>query len=137
MLYHPARVRPASDSDQDGITALGLRNWNQTHAEDPRWLTSVAEEDAIVIGFAAACLDDREPPHDSYVHVIYVADASRLRGLGRALLRLTAARLLAAGGRALWMAVPSGSPACAFWTRLGLRQIRDGIFGMLHIRTLF
>lgn len=124
MIYHPARVRPALDFDQAVLAALDLDHW-PPHVEPARRLISVAEEDAAIVGVAAAHLDEREPDYDAHLHSVHVLGSARRRGLGRALVRISASRLLQAGARAMWCVAPKGSAACEFYRRLGMVELRE------------
>jgi GNAT superfamily N-acetyltransferase len=101
-----ARARAASDGDRRAWFLAELVEGQASVAEDPR-----------PVGLA---MGRRRPPDDCMVFSVWVADAARQRGVGRALVAAVAdwARSWGASRLVLWV-FRSNSAAIAFYERLG------------------
>lgn len=98
---------------------------------DARVLLLVAEEEAMLQGFASA-----HPYYDSgasrwgaIMNDLYVAPAARRQGIGRALVAALAEATAAEGGEFLWWEADEGDePALAFHRGVGATEARTHSF---------
>jgi ribosomal protein S18 acetylase RimI-like enzyme len=136
-------IRPAVDSDVRRIAEIKVANWADTYASllepavlepfldleaqvayvrkvasEPSALLLVAEDaSGEVVGFALTYLDHGQDP---WLESLHVVRASRGGGAGTALMRATAAELLARGYRTMRLGVVRGNAeAGRFYERLG------------------
>lgn len=139
-------VRPGVERDLERVAAIRLRSWSDTYASlippqilrrylDAAWQLadirdSVARPDALllvatnptdatadVIGFSLSFLDHRPEPLLESLHVL---SGNRGRGAGTALMRATAAEMIARGHRTMRLGVIAGNDAAErFYERLG------------------
>jgi len=118
-------VRSAEDRDRAAIAALHTLSWQQTYRKelpdelldgrlrgimDARWqdqpisdrdVVLVAEtDDGEIVGFASTWVAD-----DGYIDNLHVSSGWQSQGVGRALLRETARRLLDQGVSPAWLHV--------------------------------
>jgi ribosomal protein S18 acetylase RimI-like enzyme len=135
-------VRPVTERDIGRVAEVKVRNWRDTYAglvpagilgpfldegaqaghlrEDlarPATLFLVAEDSGEVIGFALTYVDAEPEP---WLESLHVSRERRGRGAGAALVRATAAGLVAQARRSLRLGVVAGNDgAKRFYERLG------------------
>lgn len=139
-------IRRATPSDADAIGALHAESWRRAYrgmytdayldgdvvadrlavwrdrfaAPDPDAITIVLEEDGELIGFAHTILDS-DPTWGALLDNLHVAPDLKGRGLGRVLMRETAAAVLAAAPASrlfLWV-LEQNVAAQGFYRHLG------------------
>jgi len=117
----PEAVRAARPED------VSARNWLRTLREleadprDPRFIL-VAEDAAGVVAGLAMAQPERtgETPFAAEINALYVDDAHRRQGCGRALVAAAAARLASAGSTSLLIRVlVENAPGRRFYEALG------------------
>ncbi len=139
-------LRPARESDAEGIARVHSAAWRETYAgllpdafltartperslpmTKANWRNiSVAETGGEIVGFCGISQSrDADRPDDGEIQGLYVLRAHRRIGLGRALLEDGVRRLQAAGHTSvlLW-ALAANEPALRFYTLQGFH--RDG-----------
>jgi GNAT superfamily N-acetyltransferase len=141
-------IRPATPDDADALGRVHVQAWRETYpgivpeaviaARDPverasMWRRVIAAGEIVLLahdaagdllGFANAG-NQREPeilPFAGEINAIYLLQAAKRRGIGRALMRATAEALLARGlpSASLWV-LDGNATARAFYARLGGR----------------
>ena len=143
MTPHNTRIRAATRADFRRVAEIKVANWNDTYAallepavlsrfldvdqQEAHLAEQVADggilllvaDDAVagVVGFALTHVDARPEP---WLESLHVVRACRGTGAGTALMRATAAELLARGRHTLALGVIEGNDAAAeFYDRLG------------------
>ncbi len=148
-------IRPATPDDADAIGRVHVQAWRETYpgivpdaviaARDPLeraalWRRVIAageivllahDDTGALLGFANAG-KQREPeilPFAGEINAIYLLQAAKRRGLGRALMRSAAQALLARGlaSASLWV-LDGNATAHAFYTSLGGRPVLHRAF---------
>ncbi len=96
------------------------RSWRRTIASLPaNEFFDVAEVGDRVVGFVWAGSNTEKEDVVGTVRGLYVAPTRQGRGIGRALLRHAAARLVAAGATSLLIGCVRENPSCGFYRHLG------------------
>jgi len=135
-------IRPARDSDRDAIAAIHTESWRDTYRDVlpddlldgalgnimvDRWKTQeIADRDVVlvaqaddgeILGFAATWVEEQGR---GYIDNLHVRSSARSQGLGRAMLRETALRLLHHGVPSGYLhVVASNKRARSLYMRLG------------------
>jgi ribosomal protein S18 acetylase RimI-like enzyme len=135
-------IRPARDADRDAIAAIHTESWQDTYRDvlpdhlldgtlsnimADRWKTQViADRDVVlvaeaadgeILGFAATWVEEQGR---GYIDNLHVRSSARSQGLGRAMLRETAKRLLHHGVPSGYLhVVASNQRARSLYLRLG------------------
>ncbi|WP_051531786.1 GNAT family N-acetyltransferase [Sphingomonas sp. URHD0057] len=135
-------IRPARDSDRDAIAAIHTASWQDTYRDvlpddlldgtlssimADRWQTQeigdrdvvlVAQaDDGEILGFAATWVEEQG---GGYIDNLHVQFSAQSQGLGRAMLRETAAQLLRNGVPTGYLhVVASNQRARSLYMRLG------------------
>ncbi len=148
-----ANIREATIGDIPSIAAVHVASWRESYSGmiDDRlieertldvrlaqWIdifdqsgrtTLVAQNDAgATVGFASGrSLSPRVDGFDSYLQMLYLIAAAKGRGVGGALLRGLARKLLETGCRTMALRVVRNNPA---------RQFYEGLGAVLSSRTL-
>ena len=132
-------LRPATPADRDDVLRLihALAAYERApeavtatpadldatlFSPDPRVFCHVAEVDGRVVGMAVWFLNYStwHGRHGIYLEDLFVEEAHRGRGLGRALLRTLAGLCVARGyTRLQWWVLDWNEPAIGFYRRLG------------------
>ena len=144
-LHAVATIREATVGDIPSIAAVHVASWRESYSgmiderlieertldfriaqwndifTQPGRTTLVAQDDTgATLGFASACsLSPRVDAFDSYLQMLYLIAAVKRRGIGRALLRALARKLLETGCRNMALRVVRNNPARQFYEGLG------------------
>lgn len=153
-------VREARSEDGFGIARVHVESWRSAYAgllpdealmrlsveeralgwlrrlqePEPLTFTCVAETDERVVGFVSGGPErEGDPVYKSEVYAIYLLPAYQRRGIGSALLREAAARLIESGYAAmlLWMLV--GNPSGRFYEAMGGQTLRTEPFSIAGV----
>jgi ribosomal protein S18 acetylase RimI-like enzyme len=101
---------------------------------EPPSFTCVVEMDGRVVGFVAGGAErEGDPIYKGEVYAIYLLPAYQRRGIGSALLREGASRLVQSGFEAMlvWMLV--GNPSSRFYEAMGGQPLRTEPFRILGV----
>jgi ribosomal protein S18 acetylase RimI-like enzyme len=102
--------------------------WSKCLDERDRVTFVYCNDGGEVTGFSSAVVFAApRDGFDAYLQTIYLLAATKGKGAGRALLRATAAELLARGCKNMSLRVLGENPARGFYERLGARLVPEGI----------
>jgi GNAT superfamily N-acetyltransferase len=146
------RVRQAQASDAPAIAQVHIASWRTTYRgivpdehlanlsierretywageiakhDNPQFVLVAEDDTGQVVGFASGGSErEGDPVYTGELYAIYLLAESQGGGLGRALVQETAARLLAAGHRAMLLWVLADNPSRGFYQRLGGQPLR-------------
>jgi ribosomal protein S18 acetylase RimI-like enzyme len=118
------------DSEFDKRTVdVRIGHWTNTLETDGQ-LSYVAEsgDGATMLGFTSALILTGAPDgFDAYLASLYLLGDAKGRGIGRALLRMLAAELIARGCKNAALRVLRVNPSRTFYEHLGARLVPGGI----------
>jgi GNAT superfamily N-acetyltransferase len=121
-----AYLRALGDPDPQSLDAAGYVR--DGFGDQPAFSGLVAEVDGVVVGYLLYCraYDLDLGGRIVYVIDLFVHEASRRRGIARALMEATADICRQGGGQALlWTVYAPNEPARAFYASLGAQTFRD------------
>ena len=141
-------IRHGTDADVDAVRLL-REQWNAESPAPPEWADVswdanrqeveralaanalfLAEQDGEPVGFVTAWLED----HVARIGDLYVAEAGRRHGVGRALVEAVIENLRARGGT--YLHVNANVDALAFYERLGFREESRNLVLPLEVRAV-
>ncbi len=146
-----ALIRPAAPEDAEGIARVHMDTWLTTYrglmpddvldslsldAQTRRWEASlrqpkrtstvVAQEEAVIVGFASfgpELGNDRR--YQGELYAIYILEQQQQKGIGRQLMRAAAQGLEQWHFPNMMLWVLSSNPAKDFYEKLGGKHLRD------------
>lgn len=142
-------IREARPEDAAGIARVHVDSWRSTYRgimpdevlaglsvseRENNWVgilrdrtkfTYVAESDGAVVGFASGGPErSKVPDYAGELYAVYLLEGRQRRGIGRALVRAFAERMLREGFTSLLVWVLVQNPACRFYEALGGIEVR-------------
>ena len=119
---------PEEAFDFTWTPAVSARNWREyfSTAAPPGEFLVVAAVDRRVVGYVMAGRATGRQDYERYVNALYVLPSMQGKGVGRALLRYVANRLIDEGGNSLLIGCLKENPSCSFYKRLGGVEVYRG-----------
>lgn len=116
------------DAIDSRTVALRAASWYKFLHEPERTTIVACDERGRITGFASAFL--LKPPQsgfDSFLQMLFVAEAEKGRGIGRRLLREIAKKMQAAGAKSMALRTLRQNPARGFYERVGAELVSESI----------